>query len=307
MASTVDLVKTSAARFSADGASTHAAAIAYSVVFAIAPLMIVAIGIAGQALGIAGTAHPHGLVEDRLVAGIGRTLGASTAQSLRQIVDLSFASHQGSVLAQVIGWATFVLAASGLFLALQTALNAIWHVTPSARGIWPMLRDRLASAVMLLVVGLVILGTIGLNVALAYAASHVTALLPFPGAGALFSAIDWLVSGAVIAVLFATIYKVLPDTDIAWSDVRAGAIVTAILFVAGEAALGIYITRAGLANAYGAAGSIVIILVWAYYSAMLLLFGAELTRAYAETRGSRAGVWPPAGGDAFSAERTTSA
>jgi membrane protein len=159
---------------------------------------------------------------------------------------------------------------------------------------------------MLLLVGLVILGTIGLNVALSYLWNHVTALLPFPGAGAVFSVVNWLVSAAIIAALFATLYKVLPDTDIAWRDVWTGAIVTSVLFVAGEAALGIYITRAGLANAYGAAGSIVIILVWAYYSAMLLLFGAELTRAYAETHGSRAGVRLPSGGDAFSAERTTS-
>jgi membrane protein len=182
---------------------------------------------------------------------------------------------------------TFVLAASGLFLTLQTALNAIWHVEPQ-RGLRLTLRDRLASAAVLLVIGVVILGTIALNLALSFAWAHLTALLPFPGAGAVFSALNWLVSVAVMALLFAALYKVLPDTDIAWRDVRAGAVFTALLFVAGEALLAFYISRAGIANAYGAAGSLVIVLVWAYYSAALLLFGAELTHVYAERHGAGA-------------------
>lgn len=284
----VGTIKESGARFAADGASTHAAAIAYAAVFAIAPLIIIAIGVAGEVLGFAQGGHPHRLVEDHVIAGIAHVLGAPTAQSVREIVDVSFASHQGSVLAQVAGWATFVLAAGGVFLALQNALNAIWHVRPRERGLWLTLRNRLASAVMLLLIGVVILATIVLNLALSFAWTHLTAMLPFPGAGAVFSALNWLLSVAVIALLFAALYKVLPDTDIAWRDVRTGAVLTALLFVAGEALLGAYIARAGVANAYGAAGSLVIVLVWAYYSAMLLLFGAELTRVYAERHGSRA-------------------
>src|ERR1700710_1748497 len=123
----VSMLKESAARFVADEASTHAAAIAYSAVFAIAPLLIVAIGVAGQMLGIARVGHQQRLVEDHLFSGLASSVGASTALSVRSIVDASFQSHQGSVIAQGIGWAIFVFAASGLFLSLQNALNRVWR------------------------------------------------------------------------------------------------------------------------------------------------------------------------------------
>lgn len=284
----VGMMKETAARFGADDASTHAAAIAYSAVFAIAPLLIVAIGIAGQVLGFARGGHQHSAVEDQLIGLIGSSMGSGTAQSVREIVDASFKSHQGSILAQVIGWATFLLAASGLFLALQNALNKIWHVEPKHAGIVLTIRNRLASAAMLLVIGIVILGTTLLNFVLSFLWDHFTAVLPFPGAGLVFSILNWVISVGVIAVLFAALYKLLPDTEVAWRDVVVGAVVTALLFVVGEALLGIYIAHAGISSAYGTAGSLVILLVWVYYSAMLLLFGAEFTRVYAEHHGSLA-------------------
>ena len=274
------LIKETAANFGADDAMTHAAAIAYSAVFAIVPLLIVGIGIAGQALVIARGGHQHRLVEDQLIAKLGSAVGASTAQSVRDMVDASFASHQGSTIAQIVGWITFAIGASGLFLALQNALNRVWHAAPPA-GLVLTIRNRLISFLMLAVVGSLILATIALNIAVAYVWGRLVAAVPFPGSAIVLTVVNAVVLVAILAVLFAILFKVMPDVDVAWKDVRLGAVVSALLFVIGEAIVAVYIQRAGVKNGYGAAGSLVVLLVWVYYSATLLLFGAEFTRTYA--------------------------
>jgi membrane protein len=283
------LVRKTATNFGADGAATHAAAIAYSAVFAIVPLLIVGIGIAGQVLGIARGGHQHHVVEDQLIAGLGSAIGSDTAGSVRTMVDASFASHQGSVLAQVLGWIAFVIAASGLFLTLQNALNTIWHVAPGG-SIARTIRNRAVSLAMLLVVGAVIVLTLALNIALAYFWGRLVAALPFPGSGIVLASVHAIVLIAIVAAIFALLFKVLPDAPITWRDVRLGALVSAMLFVVGEALVGIYIQHAGISNGYGAAGSLVVLLVWVYYAATLLLFGAEFTRTYAEGVRARDGV-----------------
>ncbi|MBV9945877.1 MAG: YihY/virulence factor BrkB family protein, partial [Myxococcales bacterium] len=285
---TFGMLKETFARFGADDASTWAAAIAYATVFAIAPLLIIAIAVAGGVLGLTNGGHGHHVIENQLVGAIGGSAGSQTAQMVRSMVDTSFSSHQGSVLAQTIGWATFVLAASGLFLTLQGALNAVWHVKPTGNGMWLTIRNRLASAAMLLAIGILVLATVALNVAMSFLWSHVTAVLSFPGANVVATILNYVIDAAVLALMFALMYKYLPDTEIGWGDVRSGAIATAILFVVGEALLSVYISHAGISNGYGAAGSLVVLLVWVYYSALLLLLGAEFTRVYAEKRGSRA-------------------
>lgn len=285
----IDILKTSASRFGGDDASTHAAAIAYSAVFAIAPLLIVAIGIAGDVLGIARGGHQHHVVENQLIGALASSAGTQTAQSVRAIVDTSFASHQGSIIAQILGWITFALAASGFFLSVQNALNKVWHADPHGNGFLLTLRNRMASAVMLLLIAVAVFASIALNVALSFFWNHLIAVIPIPGAGIVLTVVNWLLSIAILACVFAALYKVLPDTEIHWNDVWVGAIATAVLFVVGETLLSVYLGHAGLSSGYGAAGSLVILLVWVYYSAMLLLFGAELTRAYSEVHGSRAG------------------
>lgn len=282
------MLKETGARFGSDDASTLAAAIAYATVFAIAPLLIVAIAIAGQVLGIANGGHGHHIVEDKLIGVISGSAGTQAGATVRQMVDAAYKSHQGSVVAQIAGWVMFVIAASGLFGALQNALNRVWHAQPKQQGIWRTVRDRLASAGMLLAIGFLLIVTTALNFVLSFLWSHFTQLLPFPGAGIVFSIVNWVLDIAIIAVLFALIFKYLPDTEVAWDDVKPGAVATSVLFVIGQALLGIYIAHAGIANGYGAAGSLVVLLVWVYYSAMLLLIGAEFTSVYAEKRGSRA-------------------
>jgi membrane protein len=260
------LLRATATNFGADAAGTYAAAIAYSAVFAIVPLLIVGIGIAGQAL---------------MIAGLASAVGSKTADAVRQMVDASFASHQGSMLAQLLGWITFAIGASGLFLALQNALNKIWHVSATG-GIVLTIKNRAISIAMLAIVGAIVILTIGLNIALSYGWTRLVAAMPFPGSALVLAAVHWIVLVVLVTIVFAILFKVLPDTEVGWHEVRLGAVVSAVLFVVGEALVGIYIRRAGLSNGYGAAGSLVVLLVWVYYSATLLLFGAEFTRTYAE-------------------------
>jgi membrane protein len=279
----IAVLRTSAANFGTDGAATHAAAIAYAAVFSIAPLLVIGIGIAGQALDITQGGHQHHVVEDRLIGLLAGAVGGDAAGTIRTIVDRSFASHAGSVIAQLAGWATFAIAASGLFLTLQNALNAVWHAKPGG-GWLRTLRDRLMSLAMLAVVGILVLTSIVFDTILPWIGNGIGSVIRLPGGDVWFDGIDAVVSFALIVLLFALLFKMLPDAPVAWRDVGVGAVLTALLFLVGESALGVYLQRAGIANGYGAAGSLVVVLVWMYYSAMLLLFGAEVTRTLSERR-----------------------
>jgi membrane protein len=205
---------------------------------------------------------------------------------VRSMVDASFGKPRENVIAQVIGWIVFVAGASSVFGALQDALNTVWDAPPPARrNVLLMLRDRTMSLAMLLVIGFLFMMTFLLNVAIAYASSNLTNIVPLARAGIVLPMLNWIVSVAVIAVLFGLMFRILPDVRIRWSDVRAGAICTALLFVAGQALIGIYIGKAGVASAYGAAGALLAILIWVYYSASILLLGAEFTKIHARRNG----------------------
>lgn len=276
----VGMLKQTWAAFNADKAPRLAAAIAYSTIFAIAPLLIVTIAIVGAIMGFSGAPHPHSDVENALLQQISRSAGSDAGTLVRGMVDASFGKPRENMLAQIIGWVTFAIGASGLFAALQDSLNTIWDAKPpdAHHGVVAMLRDRAASLGMLLAIGFLIAMSSLLGILIALISANFTRLLPFAGAGAVLAAVNWIVSIIVIAVLFGLIFKVLPDVDISWSDVRLGACATALLFVIGQALIGLYIGRAGVASAYGAAGALLAILVWIYYSALILLLGAEFTK-----------------------------
>jgi membrane protein len=274
--------------WNADKAPRLAAAIAYSTVFAIAPLLIITIALVGAVLGFTGSTHPHTAVENMLMLPIAHAAGNDAAQLVRGIVDASFGKPRESAIAQVVGWIAFAIGASGVFAALQDALNTVWDVKPPThQNILIMVRDRAATIGMLLVIGFLLVMSLFLNVAIAFVSTNLTRVLPFANAGLALAAINWVVSIIVIAVLFGLIFKVLPDVDIGWRDVAIGAIVTAVMFVLGQALIGIYIGKAGVASAYGAAGALLAILVWIYYSALILLFGAEFTKIQARRSGTR--------------------
>jgi membrane protein len=289
----LDIFKQTLTAWNADKAPRLAAAIAYSTMFAIAPLLIITIAIVGAALGFTGDAHPHTTVENSLLAQVSRAAGREAAQMVRDMVDASFGKPRQSALAQVIGWITFFIGASSLFVALQDALNEIWHAPRPAshENVLVMIRDRAMSLAMLLVIGFLLMMTFLLNVAISYASSNITTFLPPAMAAPAFAVVNWVVSLLVITALFALMFKILPDVQLRWNDVGAGAFITALLFVIGQALIGLYIGKAGITSAYGAAGAVLAILIWIYYSASILLLGAEFTKIYAGRHGSK-GYFP---------------
>jgi membrane protein len=195
------------------------------------------------------------------------------------------AKPKESMVAVAIAFVTMVLGASGLFAQLQDALNTVWEVKPRpGRGLMGMVKDRFLSFTMVLGVGFLLLVSLVLAAALqavqTFAAGRMAALAP------VFQGVGFVVDLGITTLLFAMLFKFLPDVKLKWSDVWTGAAVTAVLFTVGKFALGAYIGRGAVGSAYGAAGSLAIVLIWVYYSAQILLFGAEVTQAWAKHRGS---------------------
>jgi membrane protein len=276
----VDLLKRLWQAFGDDKVMRLASSIAFTAIFSIAPLLIILIAIVGWIVGVENGGHGHHIAEDAMLGQIAKGAGAGTADAVRSLVTASFAKPRQSIVAQVIGWIVFILGATGLFSALQDGLNAIWHVEATKGGIKQVVRDRLASFGMILLVGFILLLTLGANAVTAFAGAHFTHV-PIVGTPALLAVVDQVVTLILLTIAFALIYKILPDVDIAWRDVWTGSAVTALLFVAGEALIAWYFAVAGVASAYGAAGSLLAGLLWIYYSAIILLIGAEFTKVAA--------------------------
>ena len=190
------------------------------------------------------------------------------------------------IVATVVATATLLLGASGVFGQLQDSLNTIWGVQPKeGRGIWGLIKDRFISFAALLGTGFLLLVSLVLSAGLAAFGKWFGGWLPAPEV--VLQVLEFLISFAVITGLFAMIFKILPDAQVAWRDVWVGAALTALLFTVGKFAIGLYLGKSDVGSAYGAAGSLVILLVWVYYSAQILLFGAEFTQVYANAVGSR--------------------
>jgi membrane protein len=257
-----------------------ASGIAFSAIFSIAPLLIVLIAIVGGLVGIQNGGHGHHVAEDALLSQIRAAAGKDAADAVGQLVTASFNKPRAGLLAQVIGWIAFVFGAMGLFASLQDALNTIWRIESTGGGWRQMLRDRLSAFAMILVVGALLLLTVVVNAGLSFATAH-PALVPFLGSPVVALVSAPLVSFALVTLALALVYKVLPDVTLDWRDVWIGATVTAVLFVAGEVAIAWYLGVAGVASAYGAAGSLLAALLWIYYSAVVLLVGVEFTKVLA--------------------------
>jgi len=274
----IALLKATWQAFNEDKAQRLAASIAYSTIFSLAPLFVVLIAIVGGILDVEGSGG-HASAENGLLAQISHSAGPAAADTVRQLIAASFNKPRANAIAQILGWAFFAVAASGLFAALQDALNAVWHV-PDAKGGWKkLLRDRIASFAMILAIGALLLVTFVANATIAFLSAHVLGSLPV-GSPVVATLLNEAIDVVLMTVVFALIFKVLPDVDIAWRDVGIGAAVTAVLFVVGEALISLYIAYGGVASAYGAAGSILVALLWIYYSALILLLGAEFTKVY---------------------------
>lgn len=254
------------------------AALAYYALFSLGPLLVIFIGISGLMLDEQNV-RQHLMQE--MQALVGQT-GADTIQSMVQ----SFNSEKGNILSTLLGGLMLLFGAGGVFGQLKDALNTIWEVKPKPDlGIMAFVRDRFLSFTMVLGTGFLLLISLVVTTLLTAFNKRLETLLVLPATA--WMIIGFLISLGVISALFAMFFKYLPDAKIAWRDVITGAIVTALLFNLGKFALGFYLGRASTVSSYGAAGAVVVILLWVYYGSLILLFGAEFTRAYARMRGHR--------------------
>jgi len=259
-------------------ASRTGAALAFYTVFSLAPVLILSIAIAGFFFG---EAAARGEIVDQ----IGDLVGPQGAQLVQSVLQNASRPGAGTI-ATIISIITLVLGANTALAELKAGLDQTWNVPPERRtGFWYSVRTRLLSVGLILSLGFLLLVSLVISAAL-------TALERLSRGEMLINAvltwINFLFAFVLVATLFATIYKVLPSVKIAWRDVTIGSFVTALLFTAGKFAIGVYIGNSGVASTYGAAGSVVLILIWVYYSAQILLYGAEFTHAFAYRFGSYA-------------------
>jgi len=260
-----------------DRAPRLAAALAYYTTFSIAPFLIVVIAIAGL---VAGREAVQGQLDEQIQGLVGR----QAADMIQELIQ-NTSKPSENILAAIVGAVALLIGAGGVFGQLQDALNTVWGVqVKPGGGIARAIKSRFLSFSMVLGVGFLLLVSLVLSSFIAYV--HQFFLGLSPGTGVFLQLLDLVISLGSIAFLFALIYKILPDAKIHWSDVRGGAILASILFLVGKNVLGIYLGNSGVLSTYGAAGSLIIILLWIFYSAQILLFGAEFTQVYARRHGS---------------------
>jgi len=273
------LMKEAASSWSADYAPSMGAALSYYTLFSIAPLLIIVIAVAGLAFG---DEAARGAIFEQLR---GMT-GDEGAKAVEGMVEAADKPREG-IVASVIGVLLLLLGATTVFGELQNALDRIWRAPARQRssGWWNLLRTRLLSFGMVLGIAFLLMVSLVLSAALAALGK----LWAFPGWEALSHALDVLVSFGITTALFAMIYKFIPRVHVAWHDVWIGAAFTAILFAVGKFLIGLYIGKSAVASTFGAAGSLVVLMLWVYYSAQIFLLGAEFTWVYAHEHGSRRG------------------
>ena len=274
----IAILKTAANDFMEDKAMRLGAALAYYTIFSIAPLLVIAIGIAGWFFHDSASKDIQGQV-----AGL---VGEQGGKAVQSMVDAAASKTKGGIVATVVGLVVLLLGATGVFGQLQDSLNTIWKVAPKpGRGVWGFIRDRFLSFAMVGGICFLLLASLVVSAMLAGIDRHLGGAMP--GWKVLWSAVNFVVSLGVITLLFAMMYKVLPDVKMSWKDVWMGAFVTAVLFSIGKWGMGMYLGRASVSSAYGAAGSLAVLLLWIYYASQIFLAGAEFTHVYAMQRGSR--------------------
>jgi membrane protein len=261
-----------------DKASRLAAALSYYTIFSIAPLLIIVIAVAGAAFGEAAATNA---IFNQLQG----LIGAEGAKVIQNAIDNANRPRAGTI-ASLISIVVLLFGATGLFTELQDALNTIWEVQPKpGKAMKNMVRQRFLSFAMILAIGFLLLVSLVISAVLQGIINYFSHLLP--GVDFIWQFINFFLGFAITTVLFGLIFKVLPDAKITWKDVLIGAVITSLLFSLGRYALGHYLGNATFGSTYGAAGSIVVILVWVNYAAQILFFGAEFTQVYSRRYGSR--------------------
>jgi len=282
------LLKDTFTEWNNDRAPRMGAALAYYTAFSLAPLMVISIAIAGLAFG---DQAARGEIVDELASTVGRPAAVAIEDVLRQANDTG-----GSTLASVVGLVVLLLGASGVFVELEDALNTIWKVPAERSGtVLAFIRDRFLSFTLVFGTGFLLLVSLVVSATLEAVGRWLTPP-SLPGGWLFWQLVNLLFSYAFITLLFALIYRYVPNAPVHWRDVWIGAAVSALLFSFGKYLLGLYLGLSGTASAFGAAGSLAVILVWVYYSAQILLLGAEFTHLYAVRFGSQRGTAPAAEG-----------
>src|SRR5438132_2707315 len=280
----LQLFKKAIAAWHEDYAASMGGALAYYTTFSLAPILIVAVAMAGLVFG-------QEAARGEIVSQLGNLIGAESAKAVQEL--LKSASEPGkSFLASAIGLITLIVGATSVFSELQMSLDRIWRAPALKRetGIWPLLRSRLLSFGMVIAIGFLLLVSLVFSAALSAVDKWGGTLFP---TWHTFLQIGHTVVGfGITALLLSMAYRILPRVRIAWRDVAVGAIATAALLEAGKYLIGLYLGRASVGSGFGAAGSFVIILAWVYYSSQIFLLGAEFTWVYAHSHGSKAGQEP---------------
>lgn len=253
-------------------AFSYAGSLAFYTLFSLAPTIIIAVAVIGLVLG-------EDAATGQIVAQLEGTMGQEAAQAVQNAVVQSRIEESG-LLPTLLGVGALLVGATTVFGQMQLSLNMIWGVTarPSSNSLWIFIKRRFLSLAVVLAIGFIFLVSLALGVATKALLHSADSLLPF--VSLLTSGVEFLISLALVAALFATIYKVLPDVVLSWHDVLVGAVVTALLFVVGRTAIASYLTYTATASTYGAAGSVVVVLLWVYYSSLILLFGAAFTKCH---------------------------
>jgi membrane protein len=272
----LDMVKQSAVAFIDDEALTRGAAIAFYTVTSIGPVLFIVVAIAGLAFG-----------EDAARGAISRELGGLMGQQSADLLEAAIRNAgrtSSGFLAATIGIVTLIITASGVFTEMQQTLNVIWRAEPKGTTVSRLIRARAASLGLVATLGFLLLVSLVVSALLTALSDIINAYVPF--GHLILKALTFLVSFGLITLLFGAIYRILPDRRIEWHDVMIGAVVTAFLFSAGKFLISLYIGSSSMASSYGAAGSLIIVLLWIYYSAQIFLLGAEFTKVFAAHRGS---------------------
>ncbi|EYB67113.1 ribonuclease BN [Deinococcus phoenicis] len=278
------LIREAALAFGQDKAPRLAAAIAYYAMFSIAPLLLFAVAVAG-----------FFLTNDQVVqqlfgpdSTVAQNVGQDTAAFLKSLVSNQEGIQRGSLVASIFGFVTLFMGATGLFVQLQDALSSLWGADPPPPGgFLKVVQARVLSFGLILGIGLILIAFLGLNTYLSAIAQHLGDRI---GAGAFFvRAGTALLSILLLTPVFALIYKFLPAVKLQWREVWVGSAVTALLFTLGQLAIGLYLGRAAPGSVFGVAGSLVVLMLWIYYSAMIFFFGAEVTWVYSQKFGTHAG------------------
>jgi len=271
------MIKDTVLSFIEDEALTRGAAIAFYTVTSVAPVLLIVVAIAGLVFG-------RDAAQNAITAQFSDLMGRQTAEVLQSAIA-SAAGKSSSIIATIIGVATLIATASGVFGEMQAALNSIWKTTPKATTASRLIRARAVSLGLVAALGFLLIVSLVISAGLTAFGNYLDTVLPM--GKLVLPALNFVISAVLLAILFGAIYKLLPDRSLQWNDVIIGALITSVLFNIGKSLIAWYIGSSAIASSYGAAGGLIVLLLWVYYSAQIFLLGSEFTKTYANQHGSK--------------------